>query len=132
MPVERLLERLSFHHVRVHAGAVAQRADATGHAILIDVDDEIEIESRGGFVAESDHVPELPGGVDVQQREWRFARRKRLERQMEQDGRILADRVQQNGFAEFRRHLTNDVYALGLQAVQMVQGQLALFQLFAG
>ena len=116
VPVERLLERLRLHHVRVHPGAMTQRSDAACHTVLIDVNDEIKPMPGGGFIAEPDHFPELPGGVHVQQRKRRIAGRKRLQRQVKHDCGVLADRVQHHGPVELRGHFPNDVYALGLKA----------------
>ena len=64
------------------------------HAVLVDVDDQLEAELCGALVAERDHLAELPGGVDMQQREGDAARIKRLQRQMQQHRRILADRIE--------------------------------------
>ena len=41
--------------------------------LLVDVDEQLEAELRGHAVAERDHLAELPGRVDVQQRERRLA-----------------------------------------------------------
>ena len=88
---------------------------------LVGVHDEIEAELARGAIAEGDHVAELPGGVDVQQRERRLGRIERLARQMQQDGGVLADRIEQHRAAELRGGLAEDVDALGLQQVEMAQ-----------
>ncbi len=41
---------------------------------------------------------------------------------MKEDRGILADRVEKDGRAAFRRHLANDVNALVLEAAQMMAG----------
>jgi len=73
----------------------------------------------GDPVAEGDHVPEFPGGVDMQHREWQLARVEGLARQMQQHRRVLADGVEQHGTLELGRHLTEDVDALGLELLQV-------------
>src|SRR5437763_55356 len=72
--IERPLERLGFHDAGVQRRAGIDRIDVLGHAFFVDIDDEIKPEALRGRVAERDHVPELPPGVDMQQREWRLCR----------------------------------------------------------
>ena len=50
------------------------RRDAVLHALLVGMHDEIEAEPLRLGVAKLDHLAELPGGVDVQQRERRLGR----------------------------------------------------------
>jgi hypothetical protein len=59
-------------------------------------------------VAERDHLPELPLRIDVQQRERRLGRKERLAHEMQEHARILAARVEQNGFSELGRDLAQD------------------------
>jgi hypothetical protein len=47
------------------------------------MDEQLQPSSRAIAVAELDHLAELPGGVDVQQRERRLARIERLHRQVQ-------------------------------------------------
>ena len=72
-------------------------------------------------VAELDHLAELVGGVDVEQRERDRARVERLLRQPQQDRRVLADRIEHHRPLELGHHLAHDVDAFGLQGAQMVQ-----------
>src|SRR5215472_14050095 len=83
--VERLLQRLSFHHRRVQCRARGYRVDAPCLPLLVGVDEEIETKAPHSLVAERDHLPELPSRIDVKQREWRFTGKKRLARQMQHD-----------------------------------------------
>ena len=64
--VQRLFQRFRLHHVRVHPGAVAERTDAAGETLLVDVNDEVKAQPRRGFVAKPNHVPKLPCRVDMQ------------------------------------------------------------------
>jgi hypothetical protein len=86
---------------------------------MVGVHDEIEPELARGPITERDHVPELPGGIDVQQREWRLGRPERLPRQMQQYGGVLTDGIEQDGRAELRRRLAEDVDALGFEQLEM-------------
>ena len=79
----------------------------------------VEPEPRRGRIAERDHLAEFPGGVDVQHRERRLCRVERLERQVQQDARILADRIHQHRVAELGRDLAQDADRLGFEPPQM-------------
>jgi hypothetical protein len=82
--IERLPQTLRLHHVCVDGRRKVERVDAARHALLVDVHDQVEPELMRGAIAEGDHGAELPGRVDVQQRERRLARPERLARQMRQ------------------------------------------------
>jgi hypothetical protein len=83
------------------------------------MDDELCVEPLGGLVAEADHFLELPARVDVQQRERDASREERLAGKVQQDRRVLADRVHQQGLRELRGHLAHDVDAFGLEPRQV-------------
>ena len=72
-------------------------------------------------VAELDHLAELVGGVDVQQRERNRPGIERLLRQAQQHRRVLADRVEHHRPLELGDHLADDVDALGLERAQVVE-----------
>ena len=91
---QRLLQRVGLHHLGVDVAAVVERIDVLAHALGVGVDPQIETEPLRGGVAEGDHVAELPRRIDVQQREWRLGGEERLERQVQQDRGVLADRVE--------------------------------------
>ena len=107
--VERLLERQRLHHMGVERGAGGDRADAFLEAFLVDMDDQVQFQPFRGGVAKGDHVAELPRRVDVQQRKRHPAGAERLERQMQQDARILADRIQDGRALKLRSGLTQNV-----------------------
>ena len=117
--VERLAERDRLHHVGIDRRRMVERVDIAREAIVIGVHDEIEPEIAHGLVAEGDHVAELPRRVDVQQREGRLGRPERFPREVQQNGRVLADRVEQHRCAELRRSLAENVNALGLEQLEM-------------
>ena len=117
--IERLPQRLRLHDVGVGGGRVVDRVDAGGDPLLVGVHDQVEAELAHGAIAEGDHVAELPGGIDVQQRERRLGRIERLARQVQQHRGVLADGIEQHRLAELRGSLAEDVDALRLQQIEM-------------
>ena len=117
--VQRLLQRLGFHDVGVHRGAMRQRRNALAHAVLIDMHQHVHVTGRRHLVAERDHLAELPGGIHVQQGDRRLARVKGLAQQMQQYRRILADRIQHHRILEAGHHLAENVDAFRLEIVEM-------------
>jgi hypothetical protein len=100
------------------------RVDAIRDRLAVGVDDKVEIKLRGHPVAVGDHVPELPGGIDMQRGERDFRRVEGLAAQMEEDARILADRIHQDRALEGGRGLAQDDDSFRLQTGQMA-GQIA-------
>ena len=120
--VERLLERVGLHDVGVDIAAVGERADALLHAFFVDVDDEIPAKLFADqLLAERDHLLELPGCVDVHQREGRLGRIKCLLGQPDHDGRVFADRVEHDRVVELGRNFADDVDALGFELLEVGQ-----------
>ena len=119
--VERLAQRHGLHDVGVGVRAVVERVDAVAHAVLVDVDQQVEAELLRHLVAERDHLAELPGRVDMQERERRLGGIERLHRQMQQHRGILADRIEHDRLGEVRRNLAEDVDRLGLQPLEVRQ-----------
>src|SRR5262249_23380990 len=72
-------------------------------------------------VAKVVHFLELVPRVHVHERERKPARVKRLLRQAQQDGGVLADRVEENGPLELRGNLPQHVNALRLQVPYVIQ-----------
>lgn len=95
------------------------RIDAALDAVLVGVDDEIETELLRLLVAKFDHVAKLPRRVDVQQRKRQLLRMERLAREMQQNGRVLADRIHQHGLAELGRSLAENMDALRFEEIEM-------------
>jgi len=85
----------------------------------VNVHDEFEPEPLGGRVAERDHLPEFPFGIDVQQRERRLGRKERLAGEVQQDARILADRIEQHRLGELGRHLAQNENRFRFQISEM-------------
>ena len=112
--IQRLLQPLRLHHIRMQPRARRDGANARAHALLIDVDDQVEAQLFRALVAEGDHLPELPGRVHMQQREWRIGGIEGLHRQMQQHGGILADGIEDHRPLAGGRHLAKDMDAFGL------------------
>ena len=92
--------------------------DALRHALLVGVHQQVDAELGGRPVAELDHLAELPGGVDVQDRERHLARRERLDGEVQQDRGVLADAVEHHRAPERAGGLPEDVDRLGLERVE--------------
>ena len=88
-------------------------------AVLVDVDEQLDVGRFGDPLPERVHLPELPGRVDVQQRERKPARVERLPRQMKQDGAVLADRVEHHRALGLRDRVPQDVDRLGFQPIEI-------------
>jgi hypothetical protein len=101
---------------------VAERADAAGQAVAVDVHDQRQAELLHPPIAKGDHLAELPGRVDVQQGEGRLGRMEGLHREMKQHRGVLADRVEDDRFAEHRGGLAQGMDGLGFERLQMVIG----------
>ena len=76
--VERLLEPLGLPDVGVRRRPVVEGVDAPRHALGVLVHEQLHADLGGHPVAELVHRLELPGRVDVQQRERRHRRVERL------------------------------------------------------
>src|SRR6202051_3651915 len=94
--VQRLTQGLCLHDIGVQFGAVADRADAPRQALLIGMHYEPKSKLVDTTIAERDHLAEFPGRIDVLQRERDLRSIKRLECQMQEDGGVFADRIEQH------------------------------------
>ena len=127
MVIERLLQRIGLHDLGMQRRAGSDRIDAAREAVLVHMHDQIEPEPPRGFVAKRDHVAELPGGVDMQQREGEFRRIERLERDMQHDAGVLADRIQHHRLLELGNDVAHDLDGLGFKAPQMSRQHVSIF-----
>src|SRR5262249_49460600 len=117
--VEHLAQRLRLHHVGVQVRTMRDGGDAALEAVRVGVNDEVEPELAYAAVAEGDHLAEFPGRIDMQERERRLCWIERLEREMHQDGGVLADGIEHHRIVGFGNRLANDVDALGLELRKM-------------
>jgi hypothetical protein len=117
--VERLLERLGLHDVGVHGGAVGEGVDALRDAVRVGVHDQVEAELLRDAVAQLVHRPELPAGVDVQQRKWGQSRVESLQRDVQHRRAVLADRVEHDRVVALGNDLAHDLDAFGFQTLQV-------------
>ncbi len=105
----------------MQGAAVAEGADPLGHPLLVDVHQQVEAALPRHAVAKLDHLPEFPGGIDVQQGKRRLGRKEGLARQVQHHRRILADGVKHHRVLELGHHFPQDVDALGLELFQVGQ-----------
>ena len=122
--VQRLLERLGLHDVGVQGRAGGDRIDAALHAVLVDMDDQIEREPAGGLVAKRNHLAKFPGGVDVQQRERKWRGIEGLDGKVQHDAGVLADRVEHHRILEFGDDLAHDFDRLRLEPLEVCRKSL--------
>src|SRR5699024_2032126 len=73
-------------------------------------------------VTEFDHLPELPGRIDMQEREWRLFRIERLQRQVKHHRAVLADGIQHDRSLTFRSHCADDMDRLSLELIKVRYG----------
>jgi hypothetical protein len=104
--------------------AVRERPNALPHAVLIDVNNQLQVQVPRPPLAKFDHLPKLPGRIHVQERKRRLARIKRLHRKLQHDRRVLADGIEHHRTLELRHHLPHDVDALSFQFLEMRQRSL--------
>ena len=119
--VEGLLEPLGLPDVGVHRRAVVERVDAALDGVGVLVDQQVHPDLVGHLVAELVHRLELPRRVDVEQRERRHRRIEGLGGEVQHAGAVLADRVEHHRLLGFRDGLSEDLDALGLQALEVGQ-----------
>jgi hypothetical protein len=113
-----LPQRLRFHHLRIDGRRVIKGIYAAGQSFFIDVDDKINIRLCLKFRPEFVHFTKFPRGVHVEEREGQTLRPKRLAREMQQDSRVLAHRIEENEIAELSRRFTDDVDGFPLQVIK--------------
>ena len=113
--VERLLQRLGAHDVHMHLAAMVNWVDPARQAFGIGVHYQIEPEFCRAAIAEIEHGAEIPAGGDMQAGEGQLAGREGLHGNMQDDGTVLANRIEQNGVTEARRCLPQDPDRFGFQ-----------------
>ena len=89
--------------------------DALGSAARVGVSYQLKGDFLGDAIAERDHFAKLPAGIDMQQRKGNRPWVKRLLRQTQHNGRILADGVKHHRPRRRRRHLAEDFDRLGFK-----------------
>ena len=66
--------------------AMGKRANALFHTFLIGVHQQLHAYLFRHLVPEANHLPELPGGIHMHQRERRLTRREGFHGQVQHDG----------------------------------------------
>lgn len=121
MQVKRLTKTFRLHDIGVDRRTVGERIDAPPNAISVDVDEEIQSEFQCDLTAESDHLPEFPGRIDVQHGKGRLGRIKGLHRKMQHDGRVFADGIKHHRLLTLGNHFTHDEDAFGFKPLEVGQ-----------
>ena len=95
---------------------------------VMDVNDQIQSQFFCPRVSELDHLAELPGGVHMEQREWRCGRVESLHGQVQHHRGVFTDGIQHHRILSFRHHLPHDVDTFGFQPFEVsevsAQGQV--------
>jgi hypothetical protein len=117
--IQCLLERFGLHDVRVPLAAVGKGINAFPHTFLVGMDDQFQAQFAYISVAEFNHLAEFPGGVYVQQRKRRLAGKKRFQRQLQHDCRILSDGIEHYRPLKFCCYLADDVDAFRFKLFQV-------------
>ena len=118
--VERLLQTFCLPHIGVER-AVIKRIDPSFLRFGVLVDQKLHAGLLGHLVAQLIHRLELPGRIDMEQREGRRRWIKRLARQMQHHSGILADGIEHHWPLGFCHNFTHDVDRLCLKAFEMGQ-----------
>ena len=100
---------------------MVEGVDVLGQALGVLVDDQFPVILLRCRLAHGVHVAELPAGIDMQQREGRLGGIEGLEREMQHDSRILADRIEHHRLFAFGRHLAHDMDRFRLEPFEMGQ-----------
>ena len=106
-----------------------KRVDAHLEPFGVDVHEQIEPEPLGGLVAERDHLAELPGGIDVQERKRRLGREERLQRQVQHHRAVLADRIEHHRPLALGDDLAHDVDAFGFETLKVRERRFSVVHL---
>ena len=117
--VQSLFECLCLHDVGVFLAAMGKGTDTCINPLLIDVDDKIQAELLDEGIAESDHLLEFPGGVDVHQWEGRLTWSECFEGQVQHDRGVFAYGIEHDRVVEFGGYFTDDVNAFRFQFFQV-------------
>ena len=120
---ERVEERLGLEQTATSLCADGKGLRAVGKRLGVGVDDQFRANQSGVVVAELDHLAELVGRVDVEQRKRDATWIERLLRETKQHRGVLADRVQHHRPLELGDDLPDDVDALGFERAQVIQAK---------
>jgi hypothetical protein len=103
----------------MHGRTGGDRVDAPTQSIFVCIDTQIDPQLRRENVAVNDHLVEIPGGGDMQERKGRIGRIESLSSEMQHRRRIFSDRIKEDRIAELRHHLAHDFNGFRLQPPQM-------------
>jgi hypothetical protein len=121
MPLKNLAQGLRFHHVGEKRAAVGHGVDGFSHALLVHMHDQLESQAIHHTVTKGNQFAKFPRRIDVHQWEGRLGRIEGLHRQVQQHGGILADGIEHHRRAELGHGLPQNIYALGLELLEMAR-----------
>ena len=117
--VKRLPQSFGLHDVGVDRGTVRERRDILGLAARVGVHHEVKVVFRRHLVAEGDHFLELPAGIDMQKRERDAAGEEGLAGKVQQNGGILAHRIEHDRLFKLGGHLAENMDRFAFKGLQM-------------
>ena len=119
--VEGVDEGMRVHRRCVDAARIVERIHAGRERLLVHVYDQLEAVLGAIAVAKLDHLPEVPGRVDVQEREGHRPGRERLAGHVQHAHRVFADRIEQHRIFEGGGDLADRVDRLGFEGVEIAE-----------
>ena len=121
MQIQRPLERLRLHHIGMHRRAMRDRTHPCSESFLMNVDNQVQPVLLHQLIAKSDHLAELPGGIDMQQRKRKPTGIERLLGKVQHHRAVLANRVHHHWVFALCDDLAQDVNALCFKSRKMGQ-----------
>ncbi len=97
--------------------AVGKRIDVLLDALRVDMHQQIHTNLFRHIVAEFIHGPELPAGINVQQRERRRRRCKGFAGQVQHDRRVFANGIKHYRVFSLGNHFAHDLNAFRFQSL---------------
>ena len=101
--------------------AMVERVDPAGRGFGVLIDDQVHARFRRHPVTQLVHFLELPGGVDMQQRERRGRGVERQPGQVQHHRAVLANRIHHHRALSLCHHFAHDVDRFGLKPLKMGQ-----------
>ncbi len=118
---QRVEQRFRLQQPAAFLRAERERIRALVQRFLILVHDQFRADFARVGIAKLDHLRKLVAGVDVQQRKRNLPGKESLLRQPQHHRGILADRIEHHRPRKFRHRFPQNIDALRLQALEVVQ-----------
>ena len=117
--VQRLAQGLCLHYIGMHPTPMTEGTDSLIEAFLVGVDKQLQPKTLCRLITKLDHLFKFPGSVNMQQGKWQLARSECLQCQMQQDGGILANGIEQHWTFKLCCRLPENINALGFKLLQV-------------